>query len=110
MAKRINTVKARMDDEEFEKFLRLVKQSGVATSSEYIRQSSLSGQVKPPPPQELVDVLQALLHEYKAQGNNINQIAYGKNASGYLPPAEIRDMQEEHKSLGAEIRAALRKL
>lgn len=110
MGKRDITIKARIDKDENVIFLRLLKQSKLASSSEYIRQATLSGQIKPPPPPELVDLLKALLRENQAQGNNLNQIAFITNASGYPIPKELKDMQEENKSLGAEIRAALRKL
>lgn len=106
MGKRNITIKARMDEDEYECFLNLLKQSKLASSSEYIRQATLSGQIKPPPPPELVEVLKALLRENQAQGNNLNQIAFVANASGYPIPKELKDMQEENKSLGAEMGCA----
>ena len=110
MANRIHTIKARLDDEEFKKFLCLLKESKLTSSSEYIRQATLCSQIKPPPSPELVEVLRANLRESRAWGNNLNQLALVSNASGYSSPAEIRDMQEEQKRLSAELRAVLLKL
>ena len=110
MGRRSIIIKARIDEDEHNYFLRKLNKSRLSSSSEYIRQAVLTSQIKPPPPQELIDVLDALLHEYKAQGNNLNQIAFSLNASGYPIPGEFMVMQEEHQRLGAEIRSALRKL
>lgn len=110
MGKRSIIIKARIDEDEHKYFLRKLIKSKLSSSSEYIRQAVLTSQIKPPPPQELIDVLNALLHEYKAQGNNLNQIAFNLNASGFPLPYEFKVMQEEQQSLGVEIRATLRKL
>lgn len=103
-------VPIRYSEDELLQLQKLTKQSRLSSKSEFIRQASLHSQVNPPLPPELVDVLKAHLRENHAWGNNLNQIAQISNASGYVLPDFFRAMQEEQKSLGAALRAALRKL
>ncbi|HWR18193.1 MAG TPA: plasmid mobilization relaxosome protein MobC [Clostridia bacterium] len=107
MAKREHRRWTRLDDEEDDLFGKNFKKSALKSPSEYVRQAILYPQIKPPPPPELVEVLKAILRENQAQGNNLNQIAFNLNASGYPIPDEFREMQKEQKNLNAEIRAAL---
>jgi hypothetical protein len=110
MGNRDITIKARVDEDEHEYFLRLLKQSKLETSSELIRQAVLTGQIKPPPPPELVETLQAYLHEIHALDNNTNQIARVANASGFPQIGALVEIKNVLKSLETEVRATLRRI
>ncbi|HWR18847.1 MAG TPA: hypothetical protein VN608_04435 [Clostridia bacterium] len=110
MGNRDITIKARVDEDEHVHFLRLLKQSKLTSSSEYIRQATLSGQIKPPPPPELIELLRGYLREIHALNNNTNQIARVANASGFPQIGALEEIKGVLKGLEPEVLAALRRL
>ena len=81
--KRTHLVKTRLDDAEYEEFLRRIELYGM-NQSEFIRQSISGATVKPiitvhPVNDELLSALGKLTAEYGRIGNNLNQIARSLN-------------------------------
>jgi len=77
--KRTHLVKTRLDDAEYEEFLKRIELYGM-NQSEFIRQSISGATVKPiitvhPVNDELLSALDKLTAEYGRIGSNLNQIA-----------------------------------
>ena len=77
--KRTHLVKTRLDDAEYEEFLKRIELYGM-NQSEFIRQSVSGATVKPiitvhPVNDELLSALGKLTAEYGRIGSNLNQIA-----------------------------------
>ena len=77
------------------------KLSKLPTISEFMRQAARYGVIQPPPPPEYF----ATLHDVRAQGNNINQIAFIANASKSVSPEDVLELQRLHKELIAAVKA-----
>lgn len=101
MAKRERRRWTRLNDEEDALFCNNFVKSALKSPSEYVRQAILYPQIKPPPPPEYF----ATLHDVRAQGNNINQIAFIANASKSVSPEDVLELQRLHKELIAAVKA-----
>ena len=96
MAKREHRIWTRLDDAELATFHKLLEQSKLGNSSEFLRRAALSTHVKALPPDEL----SAILNEARAQGNNINQLTRRINLTGSTPRDAVevlKDVQRQQK-------------
>ena len=108
--KRTHLVKTRLDDAEYEEFLKRIKLYGM-NQSEFIRQSISGATVKPiitvhPVNDELLSALGKLTAEYGKIGSNLNQIARHLNEwhSPYPDMAkELRDAATDLAMLKYEV-------
>ena len=108
--KRTHLVKTRLDDTEYEEFLKRIELYGM-NQSEFIRQSISGATVKPiitvhPVNDELLAALGKLTAEYGRIGNNLNQIARHLNEwhSPYPDIAkELRDAATDLAMLKYEV-------
>ena len=108
--KRTHLVKTRLDDAEYEEFLKRIELYGM-NQSEFIRQSISGATVKPiitvhPVNDELLSALGKLTAEYGRIGNNLNQIARHLNEwhSPYPDMAkELRDASTDLAMLKYEV-------
>lgn len=108
--KRTHLVKTRLDDAEYEEFLKRIELYGM-NQSEFIRQSISGATVKPiitvhPVNDELLSALGKLTAEYGRIGSNLNQIARHLNEwrSPYPDMAkELRDAATDLAMLKYEV-------
>lgn len=99
MVRRKIRIFTRLDDNEYDLFSQLLKESLLSNTSEFVRQAVLTAQVKSPPSRELI----AIRQEIQAIGNNINQIAKVANASGMVSKDTINELLIRQKELLAII-------
>ena len=99
MARRKHRVSARYDDEELELLHKHLEESMLENVSEFVRQATLTGVVKPPPSAEVKALLRAIVRELQAQGNNQNQIARAMNAAGFELPEDFRELVKQNKEM-----------
>lgn len=96
-----------MNDEEKEKYLELVKQSGL-TQSEFFRRCALK--------KKIYDVgikndLRSVQHELSKIGTNINQIARNLNSNIYSgADKDVREMTESLENLQEDFRKIILKI
>ena len=106
MAKREHRIWTRLDDAELATFHKLLEQSRLQNSAEFLRQAALFSQVKALPPAELG----ALLREARAQGNNLNQLTKKINLTGSTPNEAsdvLRDVRRQQKIIIAMLESLL---
>ena len=101
--KRTHLVKTRLDDAEYEEFLRRIELYGM-NQSEFIRQSISGATVKPiitvhPVNDELLAALSKLTAEYGRIGNNLNQIARHLNEWHSPYPDMAKELQDASTDL-----------
>lgn len=99
MARRNHRISARYDDDELELLYKYLKESMLENVSEFVRQSTLTGNVKPPISAEVKALLRAIIKELQAQGNNINQIAKAMNTAGIQLPEDFRELVKQNKEM-----------
>lgn len=100
--KRSKEIKIRLNEWEYDKINKLVKQSGISRES-YIRM--LINKVVPPP--LITTELDQVLRQLRSIGTNMNQIAYVANATKYVNHEEYRKNHEELKDAIFEIKMHL---
>ena len=96
--KRTHLVKTRLDDAEYEEFLKRIELYGM-NQSEFIRQSISGATVKPiitvhPVNDELLSALGKLTAEYGRIGSNLNQIARHLNEWHSPYPDMAKELQD----------------
>ena len=96
--KRTHLVKTRLDDAEYEEFLKRIELYGM-NQSEFIRQSVSGATVKPiitvhPVNDELLAALSKLTAEYGRIGSNLNQIARHLNEWHSPYPDMAKELQD----------------
>ena len=101
--KRTHLVKTRLDDAEYEEFLKRIKLYGM-NQSEFIRQSISGATVKPiitvhPVNDELLSALGKLTAEYGRIGSNLNQIARHLNEWHSPYPDMAKELQDASTDL-----------
>ena len=99
MAGRKHRISARYDDDELKLLYKFLKESMLENVSEFVRQATLTGVVKAPPPAEVKALLCAIIKELRAQGNNINQIARVMNTAGIELPEDFRELVKQNKEM-----------
>lgn len=100
----------RWNPDDADSLMKGFRKSVLKSISDYIRQATLSGQIKPPPPPELIELLRGYLREIHALDNNTNQIARVANASGFPQIGALEEIKGVLKGLETEVLAALRRL
>ena len=101
--KRTHLVKTRLDDAEYEEFLKRIELYGM-NQSEFIRQSISGATVKPiitvhPVNDELLSALGKLTAEYGRIGSNLNQIARHLNEWHSPYPDMAKELQDASTDL-----------
>ena len=101
--KRTHLVKTRLDDAEYEEFLKRIELYGM-NQSEFIRQSISGATVKPiitvhPVNDELLSALSKLTAEYGRIGSNLNQIARHLNEWHSPYPDMAKELQDASTDL-----------
>ena len=101
--KRTHLVKTRLDDAEYEEFLKRIKLYGM-NQSEFIRQSISGATVKPiitvhPVNDEFLSALGKLTAEYGRIGSNLNQIARHLNEWHSPYPDMAKELQDASTDL-----------
>ena len=101
--KRTHLVKTRLDDAEYEEFLKRIELYGM-NQSEFIRQSVSGATVKPiitvhPVNDELLSALGKLTAEYGRIGSNLNQIARHLNEWHSPYPDMAKELQDASTDL-----------
>lgn len=101
--KRTHLVKTRLDDAEYEEFLKRIELYGM-NQSEFIRQSISGATVKPiitvhPVNDELLSALGKLTAEYGKIGSNLNQIARHLNEWHSPYPDMAKELQDASTDL-----------
>ena len=106
---RTNWIHVRMSDEEYEQFQLQLERTGM-TMSDYIRDMTLTGEVKVIVKTVLnSDKLDQIIYECGCIGNNVNQIAKHLNEGNPMTAKLTKQLHHELASL-ATVRAQIEKL
>ena len=105
MRKRNCRVQVRLDNKEYQGFMKAVRKSGL--SQEVYLRHLINGVVPQdaPPPDYY-----HFMRELHGVGNNLNQIAKRVNSTGNLYQEDIADLQERYRELWGAVSTLLGKL
>ena len=100
--KRSYRVRTRLNEQEYEKYLRFLEKSGL-TKEQLLRQLLAQGYVRQPAPVEY----NSLIAEINKIGVNINQIARVANGTQAISPASISEIKQMQQKLMRLVKEAL---
>ena len=105
MRKRNCRVQVRLDNKEYQGFMKAVRKSGL--SQEVYLRHLINGVVPQdaPPPDYY-----HFMRELHGVGNNLNQIAKRVNSTGNLYQEDVADLQERYRELWGAVSTLLGKL
>ena len=103
---KMKRLEARLTDTELQQLEERMKSSGIQNKSAYLRKMAINGYIIQVDLSEVKEMIRLL----RINSNNLNQYVRKANECGSIYEEDIRNLQEQQKSLWVEMRKILEKL
>ena len=103
---KMKRLEARLTETELQQLEERMKSSGIQNKSAYLRKMAINGYIIQVDLSEVKEMIRLL----RINSNNLNQYVRKANECGSIYEEDIRNLQEQQKSLWVEMRKILEKL
>ena len=103
---KMKRLEARLTETELQQLEERMKSSGIQNKSAYLRKMAINGYIIQVDLSEVKEMIRLL----RINSNNLNQYVRKANECGSIYEDDIRNLQEQQKSLWVEMRKILEKL
>ena len=103
---KMKRLEARLTETELQQLEERMKSSGIQNKSAYLRKMAINGYIIQVDLSEVKEMIRLL----RINSNNLNQYVRKANECGSIYEEDIRNLQEQQKSLWIEMRKILEKL